>query len=77
MPVHKIYTSGCTEMFLSWLSWNLDFVGIVGLGTSIPQVNKRNINCTHLKLIKVNVTPVFLYQVIRKKVRLYHESVIL
>ncbi|KAL4240578.1 protein localization to plasma membrane [Mactra antiquata] len=38
MPVEKIYTMGCTDTFISWLGWNLDFVGIVGLGSAIPQI---------------------------------------
>ncbi|XP_060599890.1 tetraspanin-15-like [Ruditapes philippinarum] len=38
MPVDKINTMGCTDVFLTWLSWNLDMVGIVGLGSSIPQI---------------------------------------
>lgn len=38
MSVEKINTMGCTDIYLSWLSWNLDFVGIVGLGSAIPQI---------------------------------------
>ena len=46
MSVDKINTMGCTDVFLTWLSWNLDMVGIVGLGSSIPQVKFQ----TNLKI---------------------------
>ncbi|XP_052782373.1 tetraspanin-15-like [Mya arenaria] len=38
MPIGKVHTVGCTELYLSWLSWSLDFVGIIALGTCIPQI---------------------------------------
>ncbi|KAH3861875.1 tetraspanin-15-like [Dreissena polymorpha] len=38
MPTTKIHGAGCTDLFLTWLSKTLDFVGIVALATSIPQI---------------------------------------
>lgn len=58
MAVDKINTMGCTDTFLAWLSWNLDMVGIIGLGSAIPQVWTVLIGSCHVngnkRLRKVN-----------------------